>query len=59
MPGLPLQPDELEDVGEPEVLDRPFEGHAPRPGASARAAAAAGARARMTSKSGRTRLAAT
>jgi len=32
--GLPLQPDELEDVGKAEVLDRSFEGHSLIPSGS-------------------------
>ena len=52
MPGLPLQPDELEDVGEPEVLDRSFEGHGLRCRPRARGAAAPRRTGTRTSKLG-------
>ena len=50
--GLPLQADELEDVGKAEVLDRPFEGHGASRRPPARRGAPPGARATLTSKLG-------
>ena len=60
--GLPLQPDELEYVGEPEILDRPFEGHRRRLPHAARPGRAGGGLRRagsVMSISGRPRFAIT